>query len=75
LIIIGVVAYQNKPGAPSHFDIPLLTLMKFLGPRSLVPRQHIQEVVGPSIQADEIDPACANFKHQVAIHGLRKWKN
>ncbi len=29
LILIGDVAYQHKPGAPSHFDILLSTLLKF----------------------------------------------
>jgi predicted nicotinamide N-methyase len=29
LIIIGDVAYQHKPGAPSHFDVLLSTLLAF----------------------------------------------
>ncbi len=29
IILIGDVAYQHKPGAPSHFDILLSTLLKF----------------------------------------------
>jgi len=36
LIIIGDVAYQHKPGAPSHFDALVCTLLKFLGPHTLV---------------------------------------
>lgn len=36
LIIIGDVAYQHKPGAPSHFDILLSTLLKFVGPHTLI---------------------------------------
>lgn len=36
LIIIGDVAYQQSPGAPSHFDVLLSTLLKFLGPHTLV---------------------------------------
>jgi predicted nicotinamide N-methyase len=36
LIIIGDVAYQHKPGAPSHYDVLLSTLLKFLGPHTLV---------------------------------------
>ncbi|KAL3902476.1 MAG: hypothetical protein SGILL_010809, partial [Bacillariaceae sp.] len=36
MIIIGDVAYQHKPGAPSHFDVLLSTLLKFLGPHTLV---------------------------------------
>jgi len=29
VVIIGDVAYQHRPGAPSHFDSLLLTLLKF----------------------------------------------
>lgn len=36
LIIIGDVAYQHYPGAPSHFDILLSTVLRFLGPATLV---------------------------------------
>lgn len=36
LIIIGDVAYQHKPGAPSHFDALLSSVLNFLGPRTLV---------------------------------------
>jgi predicted nicotinamide N-methyase len=36
LIIIGDVAYQHKPGAPSHFDALLSTVLKFMGPHTLV---------------------------------------
>lgn len=36
LILIGDVAYQHKPGAPSHFDVLLSTLLKFLGPQTMV---------------------------------------
>ena len=36
LIIIGDVAYQHYPGAPSHFDILLSTLLRFLGPNTIV---------------------------------------
>ncbi|KAG7353754.1 lysine methyltransferase [Nitzschia inconspicua] len=36
LIIIGDVAYQHKPGAPSHFDSLLSTVLKFLGSHTLV---------------------------------------
>jgi hypothetical protein len=35
-ILIGDVAYQQKPGAPSHFDILLSTLLKFVGPETKV---------------------------------------
>ncbi|OEU15585.1 hypothetical protein FRACYDRAFT_269428 [Fragilariopsis cylindrus CCMP1102] len=36
LIIIGDVAYQQKPGAPSHFDVLLSTVLKFLGPNTKI---------------------------------------
>lgn len=36
LIIIGDVAYQHKPGAPSHFDALVSTLQKFLGSKTIV---------------------------------------
>ena len=36
LIVIGDVAYQHYPGAPSHFDILLSTVLRFLGPHTIV---------------------------------------
>jgi predicted nicotinamide N-methyase len=36
LIIVGDVAYQHKPGAPSHFNILLSTVLKFLGSHTTV---------------------------------------
>jgi predicted nicotinamide N-methyase len=36
LILIGDVAYQHKPGAPSHFDALLSTLLKFMDQHTLV---------------------------------------
>ncbi len=36
IILIGDVAYQHKPGAPSHFDILLSTLLKFASTRETV---------------------------------------
>jgi predicted nicotinamide N-methyase len=36
IILIGDVAYQHKPGASSHFDALVSTLLKFLGPQTLV---------------------------------------
>lgn len=36
IIIIGDVAYQHKPGAPSHFDALLSTVLRFLGEHTLV---------------------------------------
>lgn len=36
IIVIGDVAYQHKPGAPSHFDALMSTVLRFLGPQTLV---------------------------------------
>lgn len=36
IIVIGDVAYQHRPGAPSHFDALLSTVLRFLGPQTLV---------------------------------------
>lgn len=36
LILIGDVAYQHKPGAPSHFDALLSTLLKFVDEETIV---------------------------------------
>jgi predicted nicotinamide N-methyase len=36
LVLIGDVAYQHKPGAPSHFDILMSTLLKFVDDHTIV---------------------------------------
>ena len=36
IILIGDVAYQHKPGAPSHFDVLMSTLLKFCTTRDTV---------------------------------------
>eukprot|EP00559_Dactyliosolen_fragilissimus_P004277 CAMPEP_0184866564 /NCGR_PEP_ID=MMETSP0580-20130426/22793_1 /TAXON_ID=1118495 /ORGANISM="Dactyliosolen fragilissimus" /LENGTH=389 /DNA_ID=CAMNT_0027366303 /DNA_START=908 /DNA_END=2074 /DNA_ORIENTATION=+ len=36
IILIGDVAYQHKPGAPSHFDDLLSTLLQFVGEHTVV---------------------------------------
>ena len=36
MIIIGDVAYQHYPGAPSHFDVLLSTVLRFMGPNTIV---------------------------------------
>lgn len=36
LILIGDVAYQHKPGAPSHFEALLSTLLKFMDKETIV---------------------------------------
>lgn len=88
LIIIGDVAYQHKPGAPSHFDALVSTLMKFLGPKTLVifgTRMRMpasadllemfnnhMEECCEPIPADEIDASFGKFKHQITIHMFRQ---
>lgn len=88
LIIIGDVAYQHKPGAPSHFDALLETLLTFLGPQTIVifgTRMRMpasadllemfslhMEECCDPIPADEIDPSFGKFKHQITIHVFRK---
>lgn len=88
LIIIGDVAYQHKPGAPSHFDALVSTLMKFLGPKTLVifgTRMRMpasadllemfnnhMEECCEPIPADEIDTSFGKFKHQITIHMFRQ---
>ena len=36
LILIGDVAYQQRPGAPSHFDILTSTVLNMVGPQTVV---------------------------------------
>jgi predicted nicotinamide N-methyase len=88
LIIIGDVAYQHKPGAPSHFDVLVSTLLKFLGQNTLVvfgTRMRMpasadllemfskhMEECCEPIPADEIDQSFGKFKHQITIHVFRK---
>ena len=38
LILLGDVAYQHKPGAPSHFDILVETLQQFMPPSATTDR-------------------------------------
>ncbi|KAL3937175.1 MAG: hypothetical protein SGBAC_007659 [Bacillariaceae sp.] len=88
LIIIGDVAYQHKPGAPSHFDVLVSTLLKFLGPKTLVifgtrmrmpASADLLEMFNTHmdeccepIPADEIDASFGKFKHQITIHMFRQ---
>lgn len=88
LIVIGDVAYQHKPGAPSHFDALVSTLLKFLGKNTLVlfgTRMRMpasadlldmfsthMEECCEPIRADEIDQSFGKFKHQITIHVFRK---
>ncbi|CAJ1959097.1 unnamed protein product [Cylindrotheca closterium] len=88
LIIIGDVAYQHKPGAPSHFDALMSTLLKFLGPKTLVifgtrmrmpASADLLEMFNTHMEeccepthADEIDASFGKFKHQITIHMFRQ---
>ena len=88
LIVIGDVAYQHKPGAPSHFDVLVSTLLKFLdahtlvifGTRMRMPasadllQMFLQHMdeIIEPVAADEIDPSFGKFKHQITIHVFRK---
>eukprot|EP00980_Cylindrotheca_fusiformis_P005816 scaffold1223_cov119-Cylindrotheca_fusiformis.AAC.19 len=88
LIIIGDVAYQHKPGAPSHFDALVSTLLKFLGHNTLVifgTRMRMpasadllgmfskhMEECCAPIPADEIDQSFGKFKHQITVHVFRR---
>ena len=88
LILIGDVAYQHKPGAPSHFDALVSTLLKFIdfnttvifGTRMRMPASsdllqlflQHMDEVITPVSADEIDPSFGKFKHQITVHVFRK---
>lgn len=86
-VIIGDVAYQHKPGAPSHFDALLSTLLKFtdahttvfFGTRIRMPASNdllelFLQHFDPMVQmpADEIDGSFRNKKHNMTIHVLKR---
>lgn len=88
LVLIGDVAYQHKPGAPSHFEALVLTLLKFVDEHSTVmfgTRIRMPASVDlldmllqhfdeiAHVTADEIDAtAFASVKHNMSVHFLRK---
>ena len=85
VVLIGDVAYQYKPAAPSHFDVLHETLLQLIHDKTLVIcmpasvdllelfRQDLEEIVVPPISVDEIDNASfANVKHNMTIHFMRK---
>lgn len=88
LILIGDVAYQHKPGAPSHFDALLSTLLNISGSHTIVmfgTRIRMPASVDllnsildhfqeivDPLSADEIDPSFCGLKHNMTIHFLQK---
>uniref|UniRef100_A0A6T8HPX2 Uncharacterized protein n=1 Tax=Proboscia inermis TaxID=420281 RepID=A0A6T8HPX2_9STRA len=78
LLLIGDVAYQHKPGAPSHFDVLLETMLRLTDELTIVvfgTRIRMEaskdltdmilahfEHLCAPVQADEIDPAFATVK-------------
>ena len=90
VIVIGDVAYQHKPGAPSHFDVLISSLLKFLSDETLVifgTRMRMpasadllelfkvhMDEIVDPVRADEIDPMFAKFKHGITIHIFRRKK-
>jgi predicted nicotinamide N-methyase len=78
-ILIGDVAYQHKPGAPSHFDILLSTLLKFVGPETkvlfgtrmrmpasqdLLQLFHTHLLETASAEAHELDPGLSGMERK-----------
>uniref|UniRef100_A0A7S2YCN9 Calmodulin-lysine N-methyltransferase n=1 Tax=Entomoneis paludosa TaxID=265537 RepID=A0A7S2YCN9_9STRA len=90
IILIGDVAYQHKPGAPSHFEALHSTLLQFLhadtivifGTRIRMPASNDLltlfledlEPLIPPIPADELEPLFGSLKHNMSIHFLRRRK-
>lgn len=88
LILIGDVAYQHKPGAPSHFEALHSTLLRCCGDDTLVvfgTRLRMPasidllnllvedfEQLVKPLIADEIDLSFSSMKHNMSIHFLRK---
>jgi len=78
LLLIGDVAYQHKPGAPSHFDVLLETMLRLTDELTIVvfgTRIRMEaskdltdmilahfEHLCAPVQADEIDPAFGTVK-------------
>jgi len=88
LVLIGDVAYQHKPGAPSHFENLVQSLLRLtdantlvlFGTRIRMPASNDLlamflehfDPVFDPIQGDEIDASLRGIKHNTAIHFLRK---
>lgn len=88
LVIIGDVAYQHKPGAPSHFDALLSTLLEFahedtivlFGTRIRMPAStdllymilEHFDELLPPLTADEVEPMFAGVKHNMTIHFMKR---
>mmetsp|Transcript_3651 Transcript_3651/g.10051 ORF Transcript_3651/g.10051 Transcript_3651/m.10051 type:complete len:407 (+) Transcript_3651:84-1304(+) len=88
VILIGDVAYQHKPGAPSHFEALHQTLRQLshddtiliFGTRIRMPASHdllalFRQDMEPLLQlpADSVEPRwLGNVKHNMTIHFLRR---
>lgn len=88
LILVGDVAYQHKPGAPSHFDALASTLSRMAGPQTLlvlglrirmpasIDLWHLlqQEFCEerPAVSVEELEPSLSHVKHNMSIHFLIK---
>jgi hypothetical protein len=57
LLILNITSTYRMPASADLLDMFL---------------EHMEEVVSPPIQADEIDPTFNKVKHQITIHILRK---
>jgi hypothetical protein len=57
LLILNITSTYRMPASADLLDMFL---------------EHMEEVVSPPIQADEIDPTFNKVKHQITVHILRK---
>lgn len=87
LVLIGDVAYQQRPGAPSHFDIFLSTLLQFVDEHTLVlfgtrirmaASMDLLDMlhehfcpVREPLSAEDIEPSVAEVKHNMSFHFLK----
>ena len=90
LVIVGDVAYQHKPGAPSHFEALVSTMVRLAGPSTMVVMgvrirmpasvdlvHMIQEhfvEAAAAVSVEDIEPSLAHVKHNMTIHFFRKKK-
>ena len=90
LLLIGDVAYQHEPGAPSHFPQLIETVLNvtdestliLFGTRIRMPASvdlldMFLEHMDPVIDpcaADEIDPSFRSLKHNMTVHFFRRKK-
>jgi predicted nicotinamide N-methyase len=90
LILIGDVAYQHAPGAPSHFEALVQTMLEFsnedtlviFGTRIRMPASvdlldmmlEHYDEVVDRVKADEMDPAFVGVKHNMSVHFMVRKK-